>query len=106
MVEFAIVLPMLVLLIFGIIQFGLIYKNQLALTDAVYRAISRWPRAFLGARLDTEIIPGWLSRFRKTLCINVGAERTEAAPAPDREHTVRGREHTVRGCRETSPATE
>ena len=35
LVEFAIVLPLLVLLVFGMIQFGILYKNQLALTDSV-----------------------------------------------------------------------
>jgi Flp pilus assembly protein TadG len=33
-VEFAIVLPILVLLVFGITQFGLIFRNYLAITDA------------------------------------------------------------------------
>jgi Flp pilus assembly protein TadG len=33
-VEFAIVLPILVLLVFGIIQFGLAFHNYLAITDA------------------------------------------------------------------------
>lgn len=35
MVEFAVVLPILALVVFGIIQFGILYKNQLTLTDAV-----------------------------------------------------------------------
>jgi Flp pilus assembly protein TadG len=33
-VEFAIVLPLLVLLVFGITQFGLAFRNHLAITDA------------------------------------------------------------------------
>ena len=33
-VEFAIVLPLLVLLVFGIAQFGLAFRNYLAITDA------------------------------------------------------------------------
>ena len=33
-VEFAIVLPVLVLLLFGITQFGLAFRNYLAITDA------------------------------------------------------------------------
>ena len=33
-VEFAIVLPVLVLLVFGITQFGLAFRNYLAITDA------------------------------------------------------------------------
>jgi Flp pilus assembly protein TadG len=35
MVEFAIVLPVLCLLLFGIIQFGILFNNYLTLTDAV-----------------------------------------------------------------------
>jgi Flp pilus assembly protein TadG len=34
MTEFAIVLPVLVLLVFGVIQFGITFNNYLALTDA------------------------------------------------------------------------
>ena len=35
MVEFAVILPVLALLLFGIIQFGIAFNNYLALTDAV-----------------------------------------------------------------------
>jgi Flp pilus assembly protein TadG len=35
MVEFAIVLPIICLVLFGIIQFGLVYRNYLTVTDAV-----------------------------------------------------------------------
>ncbi len=35
MVEFALVLPVLLLLILGVIQFGLAFNNYLAVTDAV-----------------------------------------------------------------------
>lgn len=35
MAEFAIVLPVLVVLLFGVIQFGIAFNNYLALTDAV-----------------------------------------------------------------------
>ena len=35
MVEFAIVLPMLCLLLFGAIQFGILFNNYVTLTDAV-----------------------------------------------------------------------
>jgi Flp pilus assembly protein TadG len=35
MVEFAIVLPVLALLLFGVIQFGIAFNNYISLTDAV-----------------------------------------------------------------------
>jgi Flp pilus assembly protein TadG len=35
MTEFALVLPILALLLFGVIQFGLVFNNYLTLTDAV-----------------------------------------------------------------------
>ena len=35
MTEFALVLPLLVLLLFGIIQFGITFNNYITLTDAV-----------------------------------------------------------------------
>ena len=38
--EFAIVLPMLVVLLFGVLQFGIAFNNYVALTDAV-RAAAR-----------------------------------------------------------------
>jgi Flp pilus assembly protein TadG len=40
MVEFAMVLPILALLLFGVIQFGITFNNYVTLTDAV-RAASR-----------------------------------------------------------------
>jgi Flp pilus assembly protein TadG len=35
MVEFALVIPVLLLLVFGIIQFGILFNNYVTLTDAV-----------------------------------------------------------------------
>lgn len=35
MTEFALVLPLMLLLLFGVIQFGIAFNNYLALTDAV-----------------------------------------------------------------------
>lgn len=35
MVEFTLVVPILLLILFGIIQFGIVYNNYLTLTDAV-----------------------------------------------------------------------
>jgi Flp pilus assembly protein TadG len=40
MTEFAMVLPLLVILLFGVIQFGIAFNNYVTLTDAV-RAASR-----------------------------------------------------------------
>ena len=40
MVEFTLVFPVLAILLFGVIQFGIAFNNYLALTDAV-RAGSR-----------------------------------------------------------------
>lgn len=40
MVEFAVVLPLLLLILFAIVQFGIVFNHYLALTDAV-RAGSR-----------------------------------------------------------------
>ena len=40
MTEFALVLPLLVVLLFGVIQFGIAFNNYVALTDAV-RAAAR-----------------------------------------------------------------
>jgi Flp pilus assembly protein TadG len=37
MVEFAIILPILLVLVFGIIQFGITFNNYMTLTDAVRR---------------------------------------------------------------------
>jgi Flp pilus assembly protein TadG len=40
MVEFALVLPILAMLLFGVIQFGIVFNNYVTLTDAV-RAAAR-----------------------------------------------------------------
>jgi Flp pilus assembly protein TadG len=47
MTEFALILPLLVVLLFGIIQFGIIFNNYVTLTDAARAgartgAVSRW----------------------------------------------------------------
>ena len=34
MVEFALVIPILCVVLFGVIQFGILYKNYVTLTDA------------------------------------------------------------------------
>ena len=45
LVEFALVLPLLGLLIFGIIQFGIIFNNYVTLTDAARAGARRAARA-------------------------------------------------------------
>jgi Flp pilus assembly protein TadG len=49
MTEFALVLPLLVLLLFGVIQFGIAFNNYITLTDAV-RAGAR--QAAVSANMD------------------------------------------------------
>ena len=44
MVEFALVMPVLLLVIFGIIQFGVLYNDYISLTDAT-RVGARRPRS-------------------------------------------------------------
>lgn len=48
MTEFALVLPILVVLLFGVIQFGIVFNNYITLTDAV-RAGAR--KGAVGRRL-------------------------------------------------------
>lgn len=48
MVEFAVILPIFVVLIFGIIQFGIVFNNYVTLTDATRAGA----RAGAVARLD------------------------------------------------------
>ena len=58
MVEFVIVAPLLVLLVFGIIQFGILLNNYVTLTDAVARERVR-PRSagrFRSRRRDDSAI--------------------------------------------------
>jgi hypothetical protein len=57
MTEFALVLPLLVMLLFGIIQFGVTFNHYLTLTDAVRAgarkgAVSRHERDPVGVTVD------------------------------------------------------
>ncbi len=54
MVEFVIVAPILLLLVFGIIQFGILFNNYLTLTDAV-RAGAR--QAAVSRTLPNQVQP-------------------------------------------------
>jgi TadE-like protein len=68
-VEFVIVLPLLVLLVFGIIQFGLAFHNYLAITDgarvaARAAAVKRGPDACVAAKTAFEnAAPNQASKF-------------------------------------------
>jgi Flp pilus assembly protein TadG len=58
MAEFALVLPVLVLLLFGIVQFGITFNHYVTLTDAVRAgarkaAVSRHERDPVGVTVDT-----------------------------------------------------
>jgi len=59
-VEFALVLPILLLLVFGIIQFGILFNNYLTLTDAV-RAGAR--QAAVSRTLSDQVGPA-IARVR------------------------------------------
>lgn len=57
MTEFALVLPLMVVLLFGIIQFGLTFNNYISLTDAVRAgarkgAVARHLNDPVGATID------------------------------------------------------
>ena len=59
MTEFALILPLLVVLLFGIIQFGIIFNNYVTLTDAVRAgareaAVSRQIAAIPPGRVSLE----------------------------------------------------
>lgn len=54
-IEFAMVLPILVLLVFGIIYFGLIFNNYLVLTHATREGIRRASLHADGAETETAI---------------------------------------------------
>lgn len=79
MVEFAVVLPLLLLLLFAIVQFGIVFNHYVALTDAVragsrVAAVSRFEpcpsckaetavRAAapaLNESLDVQVVSSWL----------------------------------------------
>jgi|SRR4051812_45557666 Flp pilus assembly protein TadG len=60
MVEFALVLPLLMIVLFGIIQFGIAFKDYIELTDAVRAGA----RAAAVSRNDT--VPGEKARTQLT----------------------------------------
>lgn len=68
LVEFALVLPLLVLLLFAVIQFGIVYNNYITLTDAV-RAGARKAAV---SRLTTD--PSGPVGVTKTEVVNAGSD--------------------------------
>ena len=76
LVEFALVLPLLVMLIFGIVSAGLAYGDHLAMNNAVREG------ARLGSALDYESDPsGWATTVRdrvKQVYLNESAALTDA----------------------------
>jgi Flp pilus assembly protein TadG len=73
MTEFALVLPVLALLLFGIIQFGIAFNNYLTLTDAV-RASARKAAV---SRLSQNRIGDTVAEF------DAAATNLDPVPAPD-----------------------
>jgi Flp pilus assembly protein TadG len=82
-VEFALVLPLLALLIFGIIQFGLAFRNYIAITDAARvgaraAAVKRTsnPCAAANAAIQSTVSAGqWAQISSRITCVagpNVG----------------------------------
>ena len=82
-VEFAIVLPILVLLVFGITQFGLAFRNYLAITDAARvgaraAAVKRTttPCTFARTAIENTVSSGqWAQISSRITCVagpNVG----------------------------------
>ena len=85
MTEFALILPLLVVLLFGIIQFGIIFNNYVTLTDAVRAgareaAVSRQERQSLRGVCHSSVGCGRKPESSSTpaddhLCVFVGAGR-------------------------------
>ena len=91
MVEFALVIPILCVVLFGVIQFGILYKNYVTLTDA----------ARIGARKAAVSAARRRSRSRARRPSGTGAAastpRSSASPSP----TPRG--STARTSRSLRP---
>jgi len=79
-VEFVIVLPILVLLIFGITQFGLAFRNYIAITDAARvgaraAAVKRTssPCAAASTAIQNTVSAGQWSRISSRITCTAGA---------------------------------
>jgi Flp pilus assembly protein TadG len=64
LVEFALVLPILLLFILGIVQFGSVFRDYIALTDAV-RVGGRQASVATSIQPDTARIPAVIDRVEK-----------------------------------------
>ena len=74
MVEFALVLPILCLLLFGVIQFGILYNNYVSMTDAARagarrRAVSRQRPVRPGRRGEAGGMPPTSTRRSSTVLV-------------------------------------
>jgi len=96
MVEFAIVAPILLLLVFGIIQFGITFNNYLTLTDAVragarQAAVSRTLADPVGAATSRVI-----SASSDLNASNVAVTVTPYDPSSGTDSWVQGGDVTVK----------
>ena len=96
MVEFVIVAPILLLLVFGIIQFGILFNNYLTLTDAV-RAGAR--QAAVSRGLPDQVGPATNRVIAASANLNVSnlaVTVTPLDPATGTQSWVQGGDVTVK----------
>ena len=84
MTEFAIVLPILVVLLFGIVQFGILFNNYVTLTDAARAgaraaAVSRQASDPIGTT-DAAVRASASDLNQTSLGVNVSSAWTPTAP--------------------------
>ena len=85
MTEFAIVLPILVVLLFGIVQFGILFNNYVTLTDAARAgaraaAVSRQAADPVGAPRRQRCTSSASDLNQANLSVNVSSAWPPAAP--------------------------
>jgi Flp pilus assembly protein TadG len=96
MVEFVIVAPILLLLVFGIIQFGILFNNYLTLTDAV-RAGAR--QAAVSRTLPDQVGPATnrvIAASANLDVSNLAVTVTPLDPATGTQSWVQGGDVTVK----------
>lgn len=79
-VEFALVMPLLLLLLLGIIQFGSIFRDYIALTDAT-RVGARQASVARSIQPDTARIPNVIARVQKA-AVNLDPNKMTVAVEP------------------------